>query len=451
MTQGRSIPVRTERMPLISFDGGVSETAVCQRPDRYRLVQANLGDGARIARGGGYSYAAASFGAGSIVQDMRRFNRCLRFDPLARVIEVEAGMTLGELLALTSRSGLSLPVQPGYPAITIGGCVAANVHGKNPLCEGTFRGSVLGLALFHPDYGILNVTPDDPPGVFDLTCGGYGLTGVILAVSLRLDPLVGHRVSIRRIGVGDPIEAIAVARNLAAESLFAYTWHDAVPSGRTFGRGFVYQGLPVAASDCPNGVVPQYRILTAEARARWPFSLWGPLSTRAFTSMFWQVERRRPELTQTTLFDAIFPFARRSAYFRLFGQRGLLECQLLIPSDRTEAVLHELRRLILSTRAQSVMLSLKAFGGTQRFLRFEGEGTCVTLDLLRSDVSLAFLERLDDLTIAVGGIPNIIKDSRLPQSVVQSCYPEYEHFRHALRIFDKKRLFKSEVSERLDL
>ena len=199
--------MNAHRVPttFVSFDGAVSATGLCmcQRPDRYRFIDAPDPDPApRIARGGGYSYAAASFGAGSVVRDMRRFNRILRFDPATRIIEVESGVTLGDVFAVASREGLGLPVQPGYPAITVGGCIAANVHGKNPVREGTFVDSVLHLTLFHPARGVLRLSPDTAPGLFDLTCGGYGLTGVIVSATLRLEPLPGHVVSIRRFAVG---------------------------------------------------------------------------------------------------------------------------------------------------------------------------------------------------------------------------------------------------------
>ncbi len=113
-----------------SFDDGVVERAVYSRPDRYRMIKSDVGDGPRIARGGGYSYAAASFGGGSRVVEMRAFDRVLRFDPERRLIEVEAGATLEDVLTFTAPRGLYLPVQPGYPAITVGGCLAANVHGS---------------------------------------------------------------------------------------------------------------------------------------------------------------------------------------------------------------------------------------------------------------------------------------------------------------------------------
>jgi decaprenylphospho-beta-D-ribofuranose 2-oxidase len=449
--ESRRPTLRTARAAFTSFDGAISEAVSYQRPDRYRLIEADLGGRPRIARGGGYSYVAASFGAGSIVQEMGRFNRLLRFDPVARVVEVESGVTLGDLLALTSRAGLGLAVQPGYPAITVGGCIAANVHGKNPVREGTFADSVLDLTLFHPRLGVLRISPERSPDIFDLTCGGFGLTGVILSASLRLQPLVGPRVSIRRIVVGSPGEALALAPELAGGHLFAYTWHDAAPASRTFGRGFVYAGSMLPGPIPASGVASRYRATTSRDRARLPFSLWRRLTTRALTSAYWHVERARPETTETGLFDAIFPFARRAAYFRLYGRPGLAECQILVPYDRAGAFLRDLRQLVLSMRPPSVMLSMKAFHGEPRLLRFQGRGICVTLDLARSPATLKFLHRLDALTLAADGVPNIVKDSRLPRAVAQACYPEYEHFRERLHAFDAERLYRSELSERLGL
>jgi hypothetical protein len=104
-----------ENATFVSLNGGVfSVRASHGRPDSYRRIEDHDGWAHRIARGGGYSYAAASFGAGSLVRDMTRFHRVLRFDPSARLVEVEAGMTLGNLFALTAPRGLWLPVQTGY-------------------------------------------------------------------------------------------------------------------------------------------------------------------------------------------------------------------------------------------------------------------------------------------------------------------------------------------------
>src|SRR5207344_3342015 len=129
----------------------------------------------------------------------------LRFEPAEMLIEVEAGMRLEQLLELTAPRGLILPVQPGYPAITVGGCVAANVHGKNPQREGTFRRSVVDVTLFHRSLGTLRCSRESEPELFELTCGGYGLTGIILAATLRLEALPGWTAAVERV----PIESLA--------------------------------------------------------------------------------------------------------------------------------------------------------------------------------------------------------------------------------------------------
>src|SRR6266498_6144161 len=157
-----SSDLRLASARLVSFDGGVSARVAVRRPDRYRHLEASWGDGRpRIARGGGYSYAAASFDADSVTIDMRRFDRILAFDPARRRIKVEAGLTLGPLLAFTTERGLWITQIPGYPDITVGGAIAANVQGKGAFRAGTFRHAVVDVTLFHPDVGWMTLSRDE--------------------------------------------------------------------------------------------------------------------------------------------------------------------------------------------------------------------------------------------------------------------------------------------------
>jgi len=269
-----------------SFDGGFVERAYFCRPDRYRMVEAAVGQGKAIARGGGYSYAAASFGGGSLVLDMTRLDRVLRIQPEERLVEVEAGMRLEQLLALTAPRGLILPVQPGYPAITVGGCIAANVHGKNPHLEGTFRRSVVDVTLFHPRLGTLRLDRQTESELFEMTCGGYGLTGIILAATLRLEPLPGWTASVERVPIDSLAEGLTRLRELTPQSAFAYTWHDGTPIAGAFGRGFVYVGQLPEGPPPRGGVMPRYRRLTAASRPRLRVPIWGRTTSRLLGAGF---------------------------------------------------------------------------------------------------------------------------------------------------------------------
>ena len=85
--------------------------------------------------------------------DARNFNRILEFDPTTGYVTVEAGITLGDLYRFTVLRDWILPVMPGSPSITVGGCIAPNIHGKNQFTDGNFRAVTDELRLFHPDHG----------------------------------------------------------------------------------------------------------------------------------------------------------------------------------------------------------------------------------------------------------------------------------------------------------
>jgi decaprenylphospho-beta-D-ribofuranose 2-oxidase len=452
MTHGLPRPTATtETTTFHSFDGGVSERAAFCRPDRYRAVEGSIGEGGVIARGGGYSYAAASFGGGSLVLDMTRFDRVLRFDPAQRLVEVEAGMRLEQLLALSAPRGLILRVQPGYPAITVGGCIAANVHGKNPEREGTFRHSVVDLTLFHPRLGTLRIDRQSEPELFELTCGGYGLTGIILAATLRLEPLPGWTATVERVPIETLTDGLALIRERTGSAAFAYTWHQGAPVAGVFGRGLVYVGHTPEGPVPSGAALPRYRRLTAASRSRFGVPLWGRATSRLLGASFGAYERMRPGRSELPLFDALYPFARRGEYFLLYGRRGLAEYQSLVPHDAASDFLHALERQALQSRAPVVMASMKLFRGEPGLLRFEADGVCVTLDLVRSAEGLRFLEVLDRLTLEFSGLPHIVKDSRLPADVVARSYTGYLAFREKRRALDPESRFRSELSTRLAL
>ena len=436
-------------MRLTTFDRGFSADVDARRPDRYRALDAPVGPGGRIARGGGYSYSAASFGAGAAVIDMTCFNRVLRFEPAAREIEVEAGMTLGDLLTLTAPAQLWLPVQPGYPDITIGGCIAANVHGKNPARAGTFRHSVVNFTLVHPNHGTITVDSGSNPLLFELTCGGFGLTGVIVAATLRLEPLLGSRLSMRRTMLGSLADGLASIRAQAPEHAFAYTWHDAAPS-RRFGRGVAYQGTFISGTARIADVDRPYRRINPNGR-RMPVAGWNRWTNGLFNWGHRTLERTKPEVGELALFDSLFPFARRPGIFLMFGDPGFIEYQAIVPDSQVERYLASIEELFREQSLPSVLVSMKQFRGTRRWLRFEADGVCVTLYLARTGAATESLAALDCLAMETGSVVNIMKDSRLPASAVRALFPEYEVFRDELRRYDPQRLFRSELSERLGL
>jgi len=135
----------------------------------------------------------------------------------------------------------------------------------------------------------------------------------------------------------------------------------------------------------------------------------------------------------------------------LYGKAGFAEYQTIIAYNEIEAFLFEFQKILLREKPPAVMCSLKLFEGTPRLLRFEKDGVCLALDLVRSAQTDRFLAILDSMLMSSGGIPYLIKDSRLPEQVVKKCYPQFELMKKRLMDYDPKRLYRSEMSERLAL
>lgn len=435
---------------FVTFDGQVSATARHQRPDRYQHIELPGAETHRIARGGGYSYSAASFGKETLVQDMSCFNRFLDYDETNLVLTVEPGVTLADLLGWALPRGLYFPVMPGYPRITVGGCVAVDAHGKNPQKDGTFTRWVKGLTVYHPDKGYQECAPDYDPVLFELTCGGFGLTGVITRVSLQLIPLPATHLLMNERPVGslaDAIDALA-----AADADIAYTWHDLCP-GEGFGRGIVHCGHweTPAGDEQPRAPVPDYTVMTAASRARWPVGLWNRWSARAANAALLWLSGQRKASTPTDVFSASFPFARNRYFHTFFGRSGFHELQLLLSHEQVKPFVQALERLVQAEQAPTMMGSIKAFQGQATALSMSGAGYVVTLVCHRSRHVDTFLEAVDGLAREYGGQPNLAKDSRVTQSLAAYTLPHYTSFRERLLAYDERRVMRSELSDRLGL
>lgn len=442
---GDAFALRTSR--FVSFDGAVALSSLHQRPDRYRHLEADLGGGKRIARGAGLSYSAASFGEGVVVQEMSSFNRVLALDRDQRTVRVEAGLTVGDLLVWAGRNGLSFPVLPGYPLITVGGCIAADVHGKNPLRDGTFSDWVGSMTVFHPAQGFRSIDRASDPELFAATCGGFGLTGLIVDATLRLLPLPASNVSVRQEPVGSLLESVeALRRNPEVD--FGYSWHDGAARGSRFGRGIMFFGT---WTDEPcAGTGRSYRPMTSALRARFPLSLWNRATVAMANGAFRRLKIHRGTETKCS-FDAAFPFAAQTLYHRFFGRPGLAEVQVLVPDASLERFVGELAALVDRVDPLLVMMSVKRFLGRQRSLAMSGSGSLFALDLARTGATARFLSEFDALVLDTGAQPNVAKDSRLPARIAAMALPHYESFRRYLAECDPERLYRSELSRRLEL
>jgi decaprenylphospho-beta-D-ribofuranose 2-oxidase len=456
---GASAEFRAATQKYRSFDGGVSATTSCFAPDRYRFWD-DLQRPPAISRGAGFSYSPASFSTSTPTVEHRHFNRLLDFDSAANMLEVEAGVTLGQIYQFAAPRSLFLPVQPGHPRITVGGCIAADVHGKNQFRDGTFAATVESLRLFHPSHGILQLSPSIEPEVFSLTCGGYGLTGNIISARLRLAQASSSRVVLKTVPLANIYDLGTQLARAAEENELVYSWHDFTARGKGFGRGAIVAGsFDRTGSQSPSANGEDECRLDSSSEShldsatvgQLPFSLFNRPSTRLFNHFYRAWCYSRPQQKFISLYEFLFPVRNKEIYFHLFGKCGFHECQILIEAQSFNSLVEKIQQRLRTHPVAITLASTKLFRGKRELLRFTGDGICLALNFPRNREGADFAVFLDELMIEHGGWSNLIKDSRLSASVVAATYPGYEEFRARLRSFDSRRLYRSELSERLEL
>ena len=175
---------------LSTPDVDVLKAAVAAVADHNADSPSHLRRGV-VARGLGRSYGDVAQNAGGLVIDMTPLNTIHHIDATNATVDVDAGVSLDELMRAALPYGLWIPVLPGTRQVTIGGAIGCDVHGKNHHSAGSFGDHVASMELLVADGRVLTLrpegSPDDPDGsIFWATVGGVGLTGVILRVVINM-------------------------------------------------------------------------------------------------------------------------------------------------------------------------------------------------------------------------------------------------------------------------
>lgn len=461
---------------FISFDGGIKCDGQLLSPDDRSvllnldslLTDAGLNQAQvkLIPRGAGMSFSAASFGDGVTSIDVGKLDRIAMLENRSQTVTVEAGVAVGVLLEYLLSHGFYLPILPGYPTITVGGCIAADVHGKNQARDGNFVSQLEALTLHHVDHGMIDVSRDKNPELFELTVGGFGLTGTIVSATLKVKPIFESAIDM----FVQRIENILTLPRLLVDAYkdndYIVTWHDFNQTEGRFGSGFLELGVIVNGNptvrnpDVTSLPIRQLKTsdtpltLTSETRGNNFPSSYCRVFTGVMNAFYSHCQTMNAgSVNRVSLHDCYFPSKiLRDLYFHGFGKNGLHEHQVIVPVNQFSSYIERVQWWLRRNELPITMASSKWFNGQKKFLRFNGAGVCFALDFPRCPSASKFLHFLDELTIDTQSTPNIIKDSRLPRHVIEKTYRgEYHDFRSKLLYFDPKRKYQSELSRRLEL
>ena len=407
-----------------------------------------------IARGLGRSYGDAAQAAGGTVVDGRGFGAVGTIDPSTGSVTVGAGASIDAILAHAVPKGWFVPVSPGTRQVTVGGAIAADVHGKNHHRDGTFCQHVTALRLVAPS-GPRTVGPDDDPDVFWATAGGMGLTGIVTEATVRLLPIETDRVLVDTDRCDD---LDALLARMATDQAYRYSvaWVDCMATGSSLGRGVLTRGDHARRDDLP--AAERSRPLAAPSPSRLrvpvpaPRGLLNRLSVRAFNEAWFRRAPRERHGELQPIGTFFHPLDFVTDWNLLYGPRGVVQYQLAVPSAAVEAVRRAIE-LLATSGVPSFLAVLKRFGPADPGpLSFPIEGWTLALDIPVGPPQLpGVLDALDDLVQDVGGRVYLAKDARLDPARLRAMYPRLGELEAVRRRLDPNGILGSDLARRLGI
>ncbi len=404
-----------------------------------------------IPRGNGRCYGDASL-AGNTISTLK-FDKILSFDKQNGIFECQSGITLDQILDVIVPAGWFLPTTPGTKFITVGGAVASDVHGKNHHLVGSFSNHTLEIEVVLASGDTITCSPLVNSDLFEATCGGMGLTGIISRVKFRLKKIETSYMCQKQVKAAN-LEELIQLFDQYRHYTYSVAWIDCLKEGSQFGRSILMLGEHAELKDLDEQRQKDPLRLPAKKQINFPFHLpsWvlNVYTVRAFNFLFY-AKNLKKEINNIIGYEPFFyPLDAILHWNRGYGKKGFVQYQFVLPLEARQGLVEILHR-ISKKGLGSFLAVLKVFGKQESIISFPKEGYTLALDFpVRGDL-LNFLDELDQVVLKYGGRLYMSKDARMNPEVLRSGYPELNKFREIIRKYDPDGKIHSDQSDRLFL
>lgn len=404
-----------------------------------------------IPRGNGRCYGDASLAENTI--STLHYNRILSFDTVNGVFECQSGLTLDKILDVTVPKGWFLPVTPGTKFITVGGAIGSDVHGKNHHIDGSFSNHVIEMDVMVADGSVITCSPSVNQDLFEATCGGMGLTGMITRVKFGLKKIETSYVRQKQVKAANLEELIFLFEKYK-DYTYSMAWIDCLTKGKNFGRGILIVGEHAREEELSSAQKKKKLAVHGKMKITFPFNLpsWvlNTLTVKAFNFLYYGKNFKK-EINNIVPYEPFFyPLDAILHWNRGYGKKGFVQYQFVLPLSAKQGLIEILNR-ISDEGLGSFLAVLKVFGKQESLISFPEEGYTLALDFPVRDNLFKFLDELDEIVLQYGGRLYMSKDARMKPDVLMKGYPRLEEFKAVIRKYNPAYKFSSAQSERLQL
>ena len=397
-----------------------------------------------IARGLGRSYGDSSL-AKEIIETTS-FNYYREFDPIRGILVCDAGVTLWDISNTFVPRGWFLPVTPGTRFVTIGGAIASDVHGKNHHNAGTFCEYIYSLTILLGNGEIVIASPTNHSELFHATCGGMGLTGVILQASIQLSSIKSS--NILQTTIKSPnLDAVLDGFEEFSGSTYSVAWIDCMANSQNLGRSLLMLG-----EHAEDQVFELSNKKPVSIMFNAPDLLLNSYLIKGFNNLYYHRASKTKTIDQISFEKYFYPLDQLISWNRLYGKNGFLQYQFVVPKSAGREALKKILQVIVESGEGSFLAVLKIFGKKNKnYLSFPEEGYTLALDFKISTKVFNLLNKLDQLVLGYGGKIYLAKDARMSEKIFKDSYPRWEEFNIIRDEYHAIKKFSSLQSKRIGL
>jgi decaprenylphospho-beta-D-ribofuranose 2-oxidase len=402
-----------------------------------------------IPRGNGRCYGDASLAKNTI--STLKFDKILSFDASAGLFECQSGITLDQILEVIVPAGWFLPVTPGTQFITVGGAVASDVHGKNHHIDGSFSKHILEMDIMLASGETIFCSQEINPDLFEASCGGMGLTGLISRIKFRLKKIESSFIRQKQIKAENLEELIGLFTEYSHYT-YSVAWIDCLKKDPHFGLGILMLGEHASLTDLNEKQKKDPLKLPGKRHINFPFVLpsWvlNAFTVKAFNFLFY-AKNFKKEINNVIGYTAFFyPLDAILHWNRGYGKKGFVQYQFVLPLEAKKGLV-EILRCINDKGLGSFLAVLKIFGKQESIISFPKEGYTLALDFPVKDGLLEFLDELDQLVLQYGGRIYMSKDARMKPDILWHGYPDLKKFKEIIKKYNPEGKIRSVQSDRL--
>lgn len=404
-----------------------------------------------LSRGLGRSYGDASLPPEDQpnVLNTRLADRILSFDETSGAFRAESGLSLTELNRLLMPRGYFTPVSPGTSIVTLGGMVAADIHGKNQHKDGNFGDHVTSMKMRVADGSVIECSPTQHPDLFRATIGGMGLTGHILEVEFNLRRIPSQWIWQESRRIRDIDEFQDALEDAATEWPYTMGWIDCLARGKSMGRGIMMTGRWAESAEAPPK--PPKKGFQPSLRFDWPSWVLNGLTIRLFNELYYRKQWRRKSSGIVSNQSFTYPLDAIHSWNRMYGRRGFTQYQCVLPREAGRSSAKRVLEVLTSRGGASFLCVIKDFGREGLgVLSFPRPGITLALDIAIRDDTQALVDALNEQVLQEGGRIYLAKDSFTRREHFEAMEGQrLDEFRAIRDRWDPQRRFRSAQSVRL--